>query len=230
MYRMKNSFLSLVAIVALLCLGFAACNDDMTYGDMRKAEDKAIATFIKKGCVATSNEGTAEFFRVDPIKVISEEQFVAQDSVTDLSKNEYVLFASSGIYMQIVRRGTGEFIKDGESCNVICRFHEYNISSDSLQLTNRVPAYEQLPDVMSVKNTGGLYSATFTQGLMSSVYGSAVPSGWLAALPYVRLGRQDSEEAEIAKVRLIVPSSEGQSYASNGVYACFYEITLQRGR
>lgn len=230
MYRMKNSLLCILAAIATLCCAFTACNDDMTYGDMRKAEDKAIASFIKKGCVATSNEGVAELLRVDPINVITEEQFAANDSVTDVSKNEYVLFPSTGVYMQIVRQGTGEPIAAGESCNVICRFHEFNISKDSIQLTNRVPAYEQLPDIMSVKNTAGTYSAIFTQGLMYSVYGSQVPQGWLAALPFIRLGRQDNPDAEIAKVRLIVPSGQGHSNASNGVYACFYEITMQRGR
>lgn len=227
---MKNSLLSIFSALVVFCFCFAACDDDLTYGDMRKAEDKAIASFIKNGCVAYGTESSAVFFRVAPIKVISEEEFHEQGDNTNVENNEYVLFANTGVYMQIVRRGTGEKIAEGESCNVICRFHEFNISTDTLQLTNRVPAYEQLPDVMSVKNTSGTYTATFIQGLMANTYGTSVPSGWLAVLPYINLGRQTSPESEIAKVRLIVPSSEGHQTASNGVYACFYEITMQRGR
>ena len=133
--------------------------------------------------------------------------------------------------MQIVRQGSGERIKDGESAQVVCRFHEYNISADSLQLSNRVPAYEQLPDIMTVSNTSGTFTASFTSGLMVNAYQtSSVPGGWIIALPFIKLGRQVSEDSEVAKIRLIVPSTEGQKSASNGVYACFYEIIMQRGR
>ena len=66
---------------------------------------------------------------------------------------------------------------------------------------------------------------------MSSVYGStAVPSGWLVPFTYINVGRQTSENDEIAKVKLIVPHSQGQSNASSNVYPCFYVITYERGR
>lgn len=227
---MKTKLYTLIFSVFALAAFLTACDDDATYADMRKAENKAIASFIKNGCTVYAEDKATHILHVDPIKEISEEQFYANDTVTDVSKNEYVLFANSGIYMQIVRKGTGEKIKDGESCQVICRFHEYNISADSLQLSNRVANFEQFPDVMSVSNNSGKFTASFTTGLMSQCYGTAVPNGWLAVLPFINLGRQTSENDEIAKVRLIVPSSEGQSYASKGIYGCFYDITMQRGR
>lgn len=227
--RQTTLYSLLIAFVALV--GFcASCDDDVTYADMRKSENKAIASFIKNGCKVTAEDGSTYLLKVDPIKTISEEEFFANDTTTDVSKNEYVLFASSGIYMQIVRKGTGEKLRDGENCQVICRFHEFNISTDSLQLSNRVAALEQYPDIMTVTNTSGTYTASFISGLMANTYGTSVPGGWLAPLPFINLGRQTSENDEIAKVRLIVPSSEGQSYASKGIYGCFYEITMQRGR
>ena len=65
---------------------------------------------------------------------------------------------------------------------------------------------------------------------MYMAYGSAsVPAGWLVPLSYIRLGRLVEEGDELAKVRLIVPHDQGHSYASQGVYACFYELTYQRG-
>lgn len=210
---------------------FCSCDDDETYAELRESENKAIASFVKKGCSVMAEDDGTEILHVDPITEISEEQFYAQDSMTNVERNEYVLFAGSGVYMQIVRQGSGERIKDGESAQVVCRFHEYNISADSLQLSNRVPAYEQLPDIMTVSNTSGTFTASFTSGLMVNAYQtSSVPGGWIIALPFIKLGRQFSEDSEVAKIRLIVPSTEGQKSASNGVYACFYEIIMQRGR
>lgn len=209
---------------------WTSCNDDVTYADMIESQNKAIDSFIEKGCCVYLEDSVTPLLKVDPIKVISEETFYANDSTTDVSRNEYVLLAGSGVYMQIVRKGTGKKLESGESCQIICRFHEYNISSDSLQLSNRLAAYEQYPDVMSVTNTKGTYTASFVSGMMYGAYGTAVPGGWLMPLPFVNLGRQTTEKDEIAKVRLIVPSSEGQSGASQGVYGCFYEITMQRGR
>lgn len=224
------AYLSGMALTLLL-VTFSSCDDDETYAELRETENKAIASFVKKGCTVMAEDEGTEILHVGPITEISEEQFYAQDSMTNVERNEYVLFAGSGVYMQIVRQGSGERIKDGESAQVVCRFHEYNISADSLQLSNRVPAYEQLPDILSVSNTSGTFTASFTSGLMMNAYqSSSVPGGWIIALPFVRLGRQFSEDSEVAKIRLIVPSTEGQQAASNGVYACFYEIIMQRGR
>lgn len=225
-----NAFLILFASITALQMTIS-CDDDETYAELRDAENKAIAAFVKKGCIVTAEDDVTEILHIDPIKEISEEQFYAQDSTTNVADNEYVLFSGSGVYMQIVRQGSGERIKDGESAQVVCRFHEYNISSDSLQLSNRVAAYEQMPDIMNVTNNSGTFSASFSSGLMLSAYStSSVPGGWTIALPFVKLGRQYSADSEVAKIRLIVPSTEGHTYASNGVYACFYEIIMQRGR
>ncbi len=225
----RKLYIFLFTIVALVGC-FSSCKDDATYADQLKAEKKAINSFIKNGVVKYAEDGKTEMLRVDPINAISEEQFFAQDSTTDVSKNEYVLFASSGVYMQIVRQGSGEKLQSGDNAQVICRFHEYNISSDSLQLSNRVAAYEQYPDVMWVSNNSGSITATFLSGLMYSSYGASVPGGWTIAVPFVKLGRQNSADDEISKIRLIVPSEEGQKYAMSNIYACFYEITMQRGR
>ena len=85
-------------------------------------------------------------------------------------------------------------------------------------------------DKMSVVRQGATYSATFASGVMFSTYGSSVPSGWLVPFPYIKIGRQDTPGEEIARVKLIVPHSQGQTYASQNVYPCFYDITYQRER
>ena len=73
-------------------------------------------------------------------------------------------------------------------------------------------------------------TATFVSGAMYSTYGTSVPSGWLVPLSYINVGRQSRPDEEIARVKLIVPHSQGQSYASQNVYPCFYDITYQRER
>ena len=64
---------------------------------------------------------------------------------------------------------------------------------------------------------------------MYYTYGSAsVPSGWLVPFTYINIGLPQSEDEEVAKVRLIVPHSQGHSSASGNVVPYFYEIIFQR--
>ena len=84
---------------------------------------------------------------------------------------------------------------------------------------------------MNVKNTSGTFKGTFSKQfcIMYTTYSSAaVPSGWLVPFTYINLGRYDSADAELAKVKLIVPHSQGQSAAAQSVYPCLYEITYER--
>lgn len=228
----KNTFTSLLLIFAVLFAITTSCNDDETYADLRDRENKQIDSFLKTGAKIESEE-KGEFLLDIPgnIKVISESQFHANDSTTDVSQNEYVLFKSTGIYMQIVRKGTGEILKEGESARVINRFIEFNIASDTITSSNRGLSFEPTPDIMTCQNNYGTITASFTTGLMAKMYGTnAVPSAWITPLHYIKLGRQDSEDSEIALVRLIVPSTQGQNDAQYHVYPCFYEISYQKGR
>lgn len=204
---MKKLVYSLLAFVVIGSL-FAACDDTETYADMKEKEREVIEAFIKsKG-----------------IKVISLDQFEKQDSTTDVSKNEYVLFKDNGVYMQIVRKGEGSPIADGERAEVIARYYEVNIKEGDTLTGNLYDASN--PDYLTIENKSGNYSGSFTSGYMYSAYGSSVPSGWLIPMPYINIGRKEP----IAKVRLIVPHSEGQSTATSYVYPCFYEITYRKGR
>lgn len=202
-------------MLALVIL--ASCDDTETYAEQRDRENSAIRQFI----------------RDSSITVITESQFRENGFKTDVSNNEYVLMQSSGVYMQIVREGCGEPIKDGETTTVLCRFTEKNILTDSIQLTNDILAFASIPEKMSVTNTNGSFTASFLteSSLMYTFYGStSVPTGWLVPFSYIKVGRQSSQNEEIAKVNLIVPSTQGHRYASSGVYPCFYTITYERGR
>ena len=84
------------------------------------------------------------------------------------------------------------------------------------------------PDKMSVSRSGNTYTASFVSGMMYSTYGASVPSGWLVPFNYINVGRQSTPDDEVAKVKLIVPHTQGQAYASSSVYPCYYVITYQR--
>ncbi len=172
-----------IAVLMAAMIVVAACSHTETYQEKRDKEISAINSFI-----AEKN-----------VKVISEETFFAQDSVTDVSKNEFVLFEASGVYMQIVRKGCGEKLKNGETATVLCRFTEYNLKlgADSVTLSNEFlissslnPSYAVNPERMTITNTSGTYSGYFdTSSYMYLAYGmsqnsTSVLSGWL--VPFAR--------------------------------------------
>jgi hypothetical protein len=225
------------SLASILMLGivspiFCACEDEDTYAEMRKTEGAQISNFLNYGTKVVDKEtGDITLEVKAPIKVISETEFYANDTTTNVVDNEYVLLSGSGVYMQILREGTGERLQDGESATVICRHLEFNIAGDSIQSSNLESAATEIyPDRMTVQKNYGTITASFSSGLMSNLYGSSVPSGWILPLQFIKLGRQSSPDREVAKVRIIVPSTEGQKDAMNGVYPCFYEITYTKGR
>lgn len=224
----------MIAFAAVL--SFAACNDSETYKDKRDRELDSISSFLRK----------------ENIKVISEDEFTRRwndnQRLTDTAKNnnEWVLFNSNGIYMQVIDQGCGDYIKKGETADVLVRFDEYNLSyaaemsNKCLTLSNNVPAYSYYVDKMSVTNTSGTFTGSFVNpkaSLMALTYNSSytgisstVPSGWLIPFSWVKIGRPKTDDDRIAHVRLLVPHSYGTTSASGSVQACVYDMTLQKGR
>lgn len=221
----KSSQLLVLFSTFLSCVSaFTACDEGETYADMKEKEKSAINSFIKDNDV------------VGPVKVITEAEFYAKDSVTDVANNEFVCFSNSGIYMQIVRRGEGrsmiEMAKEDPDSTitkvVLCRFFEYDIESGDT-ITNNQEA-SSIVDKMQVKYThlSRAYTASFTEGYMLKQYGSSVvPTGWLKPMDFIRLTRQP--DPKTAKVRLIVPHTSGTSNATGYVLPMYYEITYQLG-
>lgn len=196
----KPVFISLLALFAVL---LCSCEDYETYAEQKEKEKAYINEYIKK----------------NDIHVIDMETFEDNDYMTDTAKNEFVLFEDKGVYMQIVRKGEGEMMKDGDRVVFMPRYLEYNIASGDTISGN---LYASTLDKFTCERKGDTFSASFTQGYMYGIYGSVVPSGWLLPLSYVNLGRPNDKAA---KVRLIVPHSEGTSVAAQYVYPTYYEIT-----
>lgn len=196
----KPVFISLLALFAVL---LCSCEDYETYAEQKEKEKAHIEDYIKR----------------NGIHVIDMETFEDNGYMTDTAKNEFVLFEDKGVYMQIVRKGEGEMMKDGDRVVFMPRYLEYNIASGDTISGN---LYASTLDKFTCERKGDTFSASFTQGYMYGIYGSVVPSGWLLPLSYVNLGRPNDKAA---KVRLIVPHSEGTSVAAQYVYPTYYEIT-----
>ncbi|MBR3619749.1 MAG: DUF4827 domain-containing protein [Bacteroidaceae bacterium] len=210
----------MVCAVSTSVLTATSCSDGETYAEKKEKEKKNIARFLEDN----------DF--VGKINVIEEEQFYAQDSTTDVSKNQFVLFNDDGVYMQIVRKSNGPTIVELAKARtdstvtrpLLCKFLEYDIQNGDTTYTNfYMPS---IVDKMqcTYNHFGRSYSASFTSGLMLSKYNSIVPKGWLKPLDFIRLTKVAGEEA---KVRLIVPHSSGTTNASGKVMPFYYEITYQ---
>ncbi|RHD48278.1 DUF4827 domain-containing protein [Bacteroides caccae] len=202
-------FLSVIAAGSL----FQACDNSKTYAEMLEDEKNAVNKFIKDSA----------------INVISLEEF-ERDTITDLSRNEYVAF-SNGVYMQIVDRGNEDDPEDAfANNNVICaRYLEKNIASNELTCFNVVlPEYINASDYYRspltfryVNENSSAYGIVLSTPLdydylwTANSYGTAIPGGWLLALPYLR---------DNAHVRLIIPSKMGHSISQQNVIPYYYDI------
>lgn len=167
---------------------------------MREEEDAAIADFINK----------------EKIKVISQSEFYANDSITNLEQNEFVQLVS-GVYMQIVDKGSdnlADTVRNNEV--VLIRFIEYSLLDQDTTISNLSFPYltEEFRYSATSSSIAGIFNTN--SSLMFSWYGyTAVPAGWLVPMPYIR---------DRAHVRLIVPSKMGHQAAMQNVYPFYYDI------
>lgn len=221
---MKKIQLSLLFVVCAIALGLQSCNNGKTYAEKKEEEADAIERF--KSMLADSIGAT----------FISESQFIAQDSTT--KANEFVLFDESGVYMNIMTRGEGNVLKDGHY-NILSKFVERIVSDeatlgkksgDTLAINWGIYSKYTNPEEYKVTVSENSYSGAFQKNsIMYETYNAgtsntAVPSGWLLPLRFLKVGRT-TDSKKVARVRLIVPHSEGSSLAMQYVYPCYYEIT-----
>lgn len=208
---MKRILFAAAAIMALAStVSMVSCDDEETYAEQKQRERNQIEDFLA----------------LNKIDVITAQEFL-KDTVTDnpvygpdKSRNEYVLFPDQGVYMQIVRRGSGREMVSGEQWNMNARYVEVYIPTRDTMSMNLFNSY---PESFTISKKTDSYSASFTSGFMVTKYGPAVPKGWMMVFPYIRPGFLNDESA---KVRLIVPHDQGTSTATTKVYPTFYEISI----
>ena len=192
MKKLVFLFLSLLTAGSL----FQACDNSKTYAEMLEDEKNAVNKFIKD----------------NDIRVISLEEF-ERDTITASKEagngyDEYVAF-SNGVYMQIVDQ---DMMTGDTTC--------FNVP---LEKWMDISEYYKSPLTFRyVQNSSTVYgivlSGDFDYDYLWTVangYGTAIPSGWLIALPYLRNN---------AHVRLIVPSKMGHTTAQQYVNPYFYDI------
>ncbi|MCD8031912.1 MAG: DUF4827 domain-containing protein [Bacteroides sp.] len=196
---------------------FYSCDNSKTYAEKLADERKAINKYI-----ADHN-----------IKVIPEEEFL-KDTVTDVSKNEYVYF-DTGVYMQIVDRGTEEVTDTFRNNDIVlARYVEYSIMTgdtiiDITDTSNPLGMYpEGFRLVRSGSNISGLFLLTepgitpVLNYIYYQYYGypvTGVMNGWLQSIQFLR---------DKSHVKLIIPSKMGHQYSSAAVYPYYYDVYFQR--
>ena len=205
----------LLMMVLGLGLAFQSCNNGKTYAEMKEDEREAIQRFLE----------------LNNIKVIDEDQFAEQDSMTNVAANEFVLFDESGVYMQVVERGNGQLLEDGRH-EFLVRYVEEQIvedgTTDTLSLNTLSNLFPHPDEFILTKEKNSLSASFSNGGAMSEAHSSAyVPSGWLLPLNYLKVGREISGRS---KIKLILPHSQGTATASGQVFPCYYEITYQLSR
>ena len=227
---MKKQIFYLLFISCVL----QGCNKGITYAEQKENEKDDIQSWIVK----------------HDYNIISEEQFYKQDSLTN--ENEFVLLKESGVYMNIIQRGKGKRILDDGRYTIISRYLEIALSgienffvtgdtlSGNMKLRNYpvfgpenwgLPQYMAQPDNYILTIDKNNYKASFKENsMMAYVYKTAsVPSGWLIPLRFLKPANSipTLPSEDIARVKLIVPHSQGSAQAMKYVYPCLYEITYQ---
>ena len=87
MKTLKTTLLAL-PLLLLCAVSFCACDDEDTYADRLKRERKQIQGFLQTGVQVMADDSLSYILNVPgPIHVISEDQFYANDSTTDVSRN-----------------------------------------------------------------------------------------------------------------------------------------------
>ena len=199
---MKKIILALFSVCALMFI-FQSCSKTRTYADRLADEKKAIDRYTKK----------------NKIQTISYDEFIANDTVTDITKNQYVEL-QTGLYMQIIVRGDkmDDKFKFKDRNEITVRFSEYNIMEEyETNVGNTNNPFFVDAFVLTIRDSG-IRGEFVDRGNMLEIYGSkAVPSGWLIPLEYLRSG---------AHIKLIVSSKLGHTLSSQQVYPYAYDLKL----
>lgn len=196
---MKKTILALLSVLVLLGT-FASCDKHKTYAEKLSDEKKAIDRYI----------------RAKGINVISFDEFLKNDTVTDLSKNEYVQL-QTGLYLQIVNRGSElktDTFKHRDEITV--RFEEYDIKNKWFTAASNTTQGNFVDSFVYTNNGTSAKGEFVGRGNLWQIYGSkVVPIGWIIPLRFIR---------QNAHVKLIVSSKLGHNIAMQEVAPYAYDL------
>lgn len=196
---MKKTILALFSVLALLGT-FASCSKHKTYAEKLAEEKKAIDKYI----------------RSNNIKVISFQDFLDKDTVTDVAKNEYVEL-QTGLYLQIIDRGSIQYTDTFKSRDEITvRFEEFDIKNKWLTTVSNTNQPLFVDAFIYTNETNNVKGVFVDRGNMWETYQSkSVPLGWIIPLIFVR---------HDAHMKLIVTSKLGHDVSKREVVPYAYDI------
>ena len=170
---MKKIFIA--AFISIVAIGIlSSCNKSRTYAQRLGDEKKLIERFIDK----------------NDLKVLNE---YPKDSV--FKSNEFFFDASSGIYYNVIEKGSSRRIKNGEEFYIRFKGLRYLSNHDSIPAIGNIDS--KLPEVL--------------------VYGNAstyLTAAWVT--PIKNIGDR-------AKVKMIVPFNMGLPTDQQGYRTAYYE-------
>ena len=172
----KNIIILLLSIAAIGA--FSSCNKSKTYAQRLGDERNAIELFIDKNDITVLKE-------------------YPKDSV--FKANEFYFDNSSGVYYNVIDRGSKRRIKMGEELYVRFKGLKYLSSNDTL----------------TYSNINSLQPETLVYG-NSLTYSSA---GWVAPLKNI---------GHLGKVKMIVPFNMGFASDNQSYKTAFYEEIIYR--
>lgn len=182
--------------------------------------DKTIKYVIYIKDVGLSSEDLAvkQYKYQNYITLIDYTTFENNNYETDINNNEYVELDNGNLYLQIINKGSGnEHIKN----NLIMRFIEYNLYTN--EITARNDYYWSSPTII-IEENGHLINDNDRNSYFPY---TEIPEAFNIILNYLYPARITSESDLISKVKVIVKSTLGHSYAQQNKIPYLYELTFQ---
>src|SRR5574344_3070723 len=104
----------IVYVLMLLAsvVAFSSCDNTETYADQKADERAAISAYIAEAGIHVISESELKS-RLADTTYVKDGKVLKMLTDTTTGKNEYVLFSTSGVYMQIVDLGVGTPLKSG---------------------------------------------------------------------------------------------------------------------
>lgn len=179
---MKKLYTILLGSIALLTL-IASCNKTPTYIDRLNDEKDAIERFISRN------------------KIVVLDNYPA-DSI--FAPNEFYKDPASGVYYNVIEKGTTARAKLGEEIYIRFSDLQYFMTDDTTKYTNDNAQTSPMPSTIIYR--GPLSSQT------RSLYSSATP-GWAA--PLSNIGHN-------GRVKMIIPFNMGSEYDKTKFQPTYY--------
>ena len=198
-----------IFIILSLMLSFVSCKKTQTYAEMLEQEEESIQKFLESG---------GRYTAAIPSDI---SQIAASGNRDEISSSVPFYELPNGVYMQVIDKGNGRKIKEGE--RVIFRFLRINL--------NTWAAYPYTIKMFDV-NKGGTGNFYYTN--VDDFYFDYSPNYSISLSPYYTYGLGIEYPlphlSDRAKVYCVIPSKVGfaESVSSVVPYLYYIEYSLSK--